>query len=193
MSTTTAPPARLKTRYLEEIRPALIERFGYSSVMQAPQDREDHAEHGRRHGQAGLESAESRAGAACDDRRPAAEHSPRAQVDRRVQTARGHARRRRGDAARRAQLRVPRSPRLDRDSADPRLPRPEPALVRRARQLLAGRARADHLPRDRLRRDRSGARPGHHDHDDRRHRHRGVRAPAGARPALRRARAPGRL
>ena len=28
--------ARLKTRYLEEIRPALMERFGYSSVMQAP-------------------------------------------------------------------------------------------------------------------------------------------------------------
>ena len=28
--------ARLKTQYLEEIRPALIERFGYSSVMQAP-------------------------------------------------------------------------------------------------------------------------------------------------------------
>jgi large subunit ribosomal protein L5 len=34
--TDTAPPARLKTRYLEEIRPALVERFGYSSVMQAP-------------------------------------------------------------------------------------------------------------------------------------------------------------
>jgi large subunit ribosomal protein L5 len=34
----TAPKieARLKTRYLEEIRPALIERFGYSSAMQAP-------------------------------------------------------------------------------------------------------------------------------------------------------------
>src|SRR5215204_1382498 len=28
--------ARLKDRYLEEIRPALIERFGYSSSMQAP-------------------------------------------------------------------------------------------------------------------------------------------------------------
>jgi large subunit ribosomal protein L5 len=28
--------ARLKTRYLEEIRPALIERFGYSTPMQAP-------------------------------------------------------------------------------------------------------------------------------------------------------------
>jgi large subunit ribosomal protein L5 len=34
----TAPKveARMKTRYLEEIRPALIERFGYSSPMQAP-------------------------------------------------------------------------------------------------------------------------------------------------------------
>jgi large subunit ribosomal protein L5 len=32
----TAPPARLKVRYLDEIRPALIERFGYSSDMQAP-------------------------------------------------------------------------------------------------------------------------------------------------------------
>ena len=29
-------PARLKTRYCEEIRPALIERFGYSTPMQAP-------------------------------------------------------------------------------------------------------------------------------------------------------------
>src|SRR6202163_1213386 len=28
--------ARLKTRYLEEIRPTLIERFGYSTPMQAP-------------------------------------------------------------------------------------------------------------------------------------------------------------
>jgi large subunit ribosomal protein L5 len=32
----TAPTARLKTRYLEEIRPALLDRFGYTSVMQAP-------------------------------------------------------------------------------------------------------------------------------------------------------------
>jgi large subunit ribosomal protein L5 len=36
---TTAPAttARLKQRYLEEIRPALIERFGYTSSMQAPE------------------------------------------------------------------------------------------------------------------------------------------------------------
>jgi large subunit ribosomal protein L5 len=32
----TATTARLKTRYLEEIRPALVKRFGYSSIMQAP-------------------------------------------------------------------------------------------------------------------------------------------------------------
>ena len=41
MSGVTAMPeaptaARLKVRYLEEIRPALVGRFGYSSVMQAP-------------------------------------------------------------------------------------------------------------------------------------------------------------
>lgn len=35
-TTPTAPPARLKTRYLDEIRPSLIDRFGYSSPMQAP-------------------------------------------------------------------------------------------------------------------------------------------------------------
>jgi large subunit ribosomal protein L5 len=36
MATAAAPPARLKQRYFEEIRPQLIERFGYSTVMQAP-------------------------------------------------------------------------------------------------------------------------------------------------------------
>jgi large subunit ribosomal protein L5 len=35
-ATDSAPTARLKTRYLEEIRPALVDRFGYTSVMQAP-------------------------------------------------------------------------------------------------------------------------------------------------------------
>lgn len=34
--TATQTPARLKQRYEEEIRPALVERFGYTSVMQAP-------------------------------------------------------------------------------------------------------------------------------------------------------------
>ncbi len=34
--TTEAPPARLKARYFEEIRPSLIERFEFTSNMQAP-------------------------------------------------------------------------------------------------------------------------------------------------------------
>jgi large subunit ribosomal protein L5 len=33
---TSAPTARLKTRYIEEIRPDLIERFHYSTPMRAP-------------------------------------------------------------------------------------------------------------------------------------------------------------
>jgi large subunit ribosomal protein L5 len=36
VNATAAPPARLKARYLEEIRPQLMGRFGYSSIMQAP-------------------------------------------------------------------------------------------------------------------------------------------------------------
>jgi large subunit ribosomal protein L5 len=36
MATAAPTTARLKTRYLEEIRPALMERFGYSSIMQVP-------------------------------------------------------------------------------------------------------------------------------------------------------------
>jgi large subunit ribosomal protein L5 len=35
-SVQAAPPARLKVRYLEEIRPSLMSRFGYTSLMQAP-------------------------------------------------------------------------------------------------------------------------------------------------------------
>jgi large subunit ribosomal protein L5 len=31
-----AAPARLKQRYVDEVRPQLMERFGYSTVMQAP-------------------------------------------------------------------------------------------------------------------------------------------------------------
>jgi large subunit ribosomal protein L5 len=36
MEAAATQTARFKTQYLEEIRPALIERFGYSSYMQAP-------------------------------------------------------------------------------------------------------------------------------------------------------------
>ena len=90
--------ARLKTRYEEEIRPALIERFGYSSPMQAPKIQKITLNMGI-DAQAGLEDHRGGDQAAVDDRRPAAEHPPGAQVDRRVQAARGHAGRHLGDAA----------------------------------------------------------------------------------------------
>ena len=32
----STPRARLKSRYEQEIRPGLVERFGYSTPMQAP-------------------------------------------------------------------------------------------------------------------------------------------------------------
>ena len=54
-----------------------------------------------------------------------------------VQDPRGHADRREGDAPRSAHVRVPRPARLDRVAAHPRLPRAQPRLVRRPRQLFA--------------------------------------------------------
>ena len=173
--------ARLKDRYEEEIRPradravrllvadagAASWRRSRSTWASARPSRTRRCSRPRR--------------AARHDRRPEAEHPPRAQVGRRVQAARGHAGRRSGDAARRARVRVPRPADVGRDPADPRLPRPQPALVRRPRQLLHGRARADHLPRDRLRRRRPGARARRDDHDDRGDRRRGLRPARGAR------------
>jgi len=53
---------------------------------------------------------------------------------------------------------------LDRAAAHPRLPRPQPARVRRPRQLLARHSRADHLPRDQLRRHPASPRPRRRDY-----------------------------
>ncbi len=149
-----------------------------------PADREGHPQHGRRRRQAGLQGAEGRPGPARDDRRAAAERAPREEVDRGLQTARGDARRRRRDAARGPLLRVPRPAHLDRDPPHPRLPRAVLPLLRRPRQLLDGGPRTDHLPRDRLRRDRPRARPGHHDHHLRAHRRGGLCAALRAGDAL---------
>ena len=127
-----------------------------------------------------------------DDHRPAAERPPGAQVDRQLQAPRGDAGRRLGDPARRPHVGVPRPPDHDRDPADPRLPRPQPALLRRPRQLLARGPRAADLPRDRLRLDRRGPRPRHRDHDHGGHRRGGLRAAARARDAVRPGGPPGR-
>ena len=163
---TDAPPARLKTRYLEEIRPALIERFGYSSVMQAPKLEKITLNMG-----VGLAKQDSKVlKAATEQLATIAGQQPSVRRARKSIAAFklregmpvGVAVTLRGERGYEFLDRLD----LDRDPAHPRLPRPEPALVRRPRQLLDGRQGADHLPGDRLRRDRPGARPGHHDHDD---------------------------
>ena len=128
---------------------------------------QDHPQHGGRRGQAEQQNARSGAGAAGDDRRPAAQRAPRPQVDRLLQSPRGDAGRRLRHPAPGADVGVPRPPLLDRRAADPRLPRPQPALLRRPRQLLDGRQGAADLPRNRLRLDRRGPRSRHHDHDHR--------------------------
>ena len=58
------------------------------------------------------------------------------------------------------------------------------ALLRRPRQLLHGRSRADHLPRDRLRLDRRGPGPRRDDHHHGRHRRGGLRPARRARNAV---------
>ena len=97
---------------------------------------EDHPEHGRRRGQDRREADRLGARRADDHRRAARAGAPRPQVDRAVQDPRGNADRRQGDAARRPHVGVPRPARLDRAAAHPRLPRAQPRLVRRSRQLL---------------------------------------------------------
>ena len=157
--------ARLKERYESEIKPQLIERFGYKSAMQVPRLEKITLNMGVGEAKLNtelLDAAAEQLGVIAGQK-PA--DPPGAQVDRELQAARGHAGRRQGDAARRAHVGDARPPAVDRDPADPRLPRAQPALVRRSRQLLDGHPRADHLSRDRLRLDRPGPRPRRHDHD----------------------------
>ena len=50
--TQPAPPPRLRERYREEVLPALIKKFKYTTPMQAPTLDQDHPQHGGRRGQA---------------------------------------------------------------------------------------------------------------------------------------------
>ena len=183
--TQAAPPPRMRERYEQEVLPALTKKFGYSTPMQAPRLVKITLNMGVGEAKQDSKTARGGAGAAGDDRRPAAERAPRPQVDRLLQGARGDAGRRLGDPAPGPDVGVPRPAVLGRGAADPRLPRPQPALLRRPRQLLDGRPRAADLPRNRLRLDRPGPRPRRDDHDDGADRRGGLRAAARAGDALR--------
>ncbi len=96
------PTARLKQRYLEEIRPQLIERFGYSTPMQAPKIEKVTVNMGVGDAKQDSNMLEAATRAARDDHWPEAERPHGAEVDRPVQGPRGDARRRGCHAARRA-------------------------------------------------------------------------------------------
>ena len=90
------------------------------------------------------------------DHRPEADRHQGQEVDRRLQAPRGQADRRQGHPARRPHVGV-----LDRlvsagHPPHPRLPRADPTVVRRPRQLHVRPHRAADLPGDRLRQDRHG-------------------------------------
>ena len=114
MAATETYTPRLKQRYNDELRAALHEQLELASIMQSPDDRQDHAEHGRRRGQDRREADRRRSRGADDHRRPARAGAPRAQVDRPVQDPRRDAHRRARHAARRPHVGVPRSARVDR-------------------------------------------------------------------------------
>src|SRR3954447_7921157 len=118
--------ARLKDQYNEQIRAALVSKFGYSTPMQAPKLQKVTLNMGvgeAKQDSKMLEAAQEQL-ATIAGRKP---NIPRPQVRRRVQAARGHARRPVGHAARRDRLRVHRPSHLDRPAAPARLPGAQPA------------------------------------------------------------------
>ena len=106
---------RLKARYDEEIAPELTKRFGYANPMQVPRLEKITLNMGvgeAKQDSKMLEAAQEQLATIAG---PEAQRPPGAQVDRRVQAARGHARRPLGDPARRPDVGVPRPAHLDRD------------------------------------------------------------------------------
>ena len=132
-------PAAAAARALrEEIQPALIERFGYSTPMQAPRLEKITLNMGV--GEAKQDTKMLEAAQPSSSRRsPASARACAARASRspsfklREGMPVGVAVTLRASA----HVGVPRPAELDRDPADPRLPRPQPALLRRPRQLLA--------------------------------------------------------
>jgi hypothetical protein len=163
MATATYSP-RLKDRY-SELRPQLQEELGLKSIMQVPEIEKITLNMGVGDAKTDAKALDS----AIEELSIIA--AQRAQVRKARKSIasfklrEGHGRRRQGDAARRPHVRV-----LDR-LVSVALPRIRdfrglnPGLVRRARQLLARRARADHLPGDRLRLGRLDPGPRRHHHD----------------------------
>ena len=190
MATTETYIPRLKEQYENEIRPALKDELGLSSIMQVPRIEKITLNMGV--GEAKTDAKQL--DAAMDELTIIAGQRPQI---RKARKSVAQFKIREGmPIGAKVTLRGARMYEfLDRLvsialPAHPRLPRAQPALVRRPRQLLARRPRADHLSGDRLRRHPAGSRPRRDDHDQRRDRRTGARAAAGFRPAVRERRRP---
>ena len=134
---------RMKKHYEEVVRPKLIEEFGYKNPMEVPTIEKIVLNMG-----VGESTATRRRLGRCRSRsrRPEAGDHEGPQGDLAVQGPREHADRRQGHAAQGPHVRVPRPPRHHRAPARPRLPGPEPQVVRRPRQLRDGYQGAPGVP-----------------------------------------------
>ena len=132
--------SRLKERYQKEVAPALKKEFGYGNVMAIPRIEKVVVNMGLGEATSNAKLADVGADEIGRITGQKADGAPRHQVDRAVQAAPGHAGRRHGDAARRADVRVPRPPDQHRAAARARLPRRVAEGLRRPRQLHDGAA-----------------------------------------------------
>ena len=115
--------SRLKERYQREVVPALRKEFGYANVMAVPKITKVVVNMGLGEGTQNAKIVDTGAEELGKITGQQAAGHARQEVDRAVQGAQGHADRRDGHAARRADVRVPRPPDGDRAAARPRLPR----------------------------------------------------------------------
>ena len=131
--------ARLKEKYdRPKSASKLQERFGYKNVNQIPKLEKVVINMSVGDAISNSKALDAAVDELHDDQRPEADHHQGEEVDRGVQAARRHEHRRQGDAARRADVRVPRQAVQRRAAAYPRLPRAAAQVVRRPRQLQLG-------------------------------------------------------
>jgi hypothetical protein len=168
--------ARLKDRYNDEIRDALIAKFGYTSPMQAPRLVKVTLNMGvgeAKQDSKMLEAAKSQL----------ADIAGQQPNVRRARKSVAAFKLREGmPVGLTVTLRDVRAYEFIDRLTSVAIPR---EVLRRARQLQPGHPRAGHLPGDRLRRGRPGARARRGHHHDREDRPRGVRPPGRARDAVR--------
>ena len=164
--------SRLKERYVKDVVPALKKEFGYTNVMAVPKIEKVVVNMGLGEATQNAKIVDTGADELGAHHRPEGRRHARAKKSiAQFKVRQGHADRHDGDAARRADVRVPRSPDEHRAAARPRLQGRLAEGVRRPRQLHARPARPAAVPGDRLHEGRQGARHervGRHDREDRR-------------------------